>query len=303
MPHQPSQRIGGFAVLTNTFCHIPGVGEVTERTLWAAGVLSWEVAVEQATLRPARAFRATWTPHIQESIRHHEKRNATYFAEALPSNQQWRLYRDFQDSCAFVDIETTGLYASDEITTAVLYDGRSIRYYVNGHNLHQFPRDLQDYALLVTYTGKTFDVPFIERFFRVRLPQGHIDVMYPLRSLRITGGLKGCERQLGIARPGLEDVDGFVAVLLWHEHRNGKNMKALETLLAYNMQDALSLHALMAHAYNEKVKATPFVGSYALPSPSFPEVPFKPDWDTVERIRRRFPIISIGKDAVNYVRH
>ena len=125
-----------------------------------------------------------------------------------------------------MDIETTGLYWSDKITTAVLYDGRAVRYYINGKNLDEFPRDLKDYPLLVTYNGKTFDVPFIERFFQVRLPQAHIDVMYPLRSLGVTGGLKGCERQVGIARPGLEDVDGFAAVLLWNEYRNKKNVKA-----------------------------------------------------------------------------
>ena len=137
--------------------------------------------------------------------------------------------------------------------TAVLYDGRSIRHYVNGDNLDEFPTELKEYQLLVTYNGKTFDIPFIERFFSIRLPQAHIDLRYPLRSLGLKGGLKGCERQVGIARPGLEDVDGFVAVLLWNEYRNKKNVKALETLLAYNIRDALALHALMVHTHNEKV--------------------------------------------------
>jgi uncharacterized protein YprB with RNaseH-like and TPR domain len=271
-------------MLTNTFCHIPGVGEITERSLWTAGILSWEAALQQAS----RPLRASWIQHIQESIRNYETRNAAYFAEGLPGNQHWRLYHDFQETCAFVDIETTGLHPSAEITTAVLYDGRSVRYYVNGDNLHQLPKALQDYALLVTYNGKTFDVPFIERFFQIRLPQGHIDVMYPLRSLRITGGLKACERQLGIGRPGLEDIGGFTAVLLWHDYRRGKNVKALETLLAYNIQDALSLHALMVHTHNEKVKPTPFAGSHYLPPPSLPELPFKPDEDTLRRILRPF---------------
>ncbi len=274
-------------MLTNTFCHIPGIGETTERSLWAAGVTSWDAAVQQASGRPLRSFRESWTRHIQDSVRNYEERNIGYFAENLPSNQQWRLYRDFRDACAFVDIETTGLYWSDKITTAVLYDGRAVRYYINGKNLDEFPRDLKDYPLLVTYNGKTFDVPFIERFFQVRLPQAHIDVMYPLRSLGVTGGLKGCERQVGIARPGLEDVDGFAAVLLWNEYRNKKNVKALETLLAYNVRDALALHALMVHTHNEKVRATPFSGSHFLPSPSLPEPAFKPDEDTVERVRRQ----------------
>src|SRR5262249_21222972 len=85
-------------------------------------------------------------------------------------------------------------------------------------------------------------------------------------------------------RPGLEDIDGFIAPLLWDEYCNRENVKALETLLAYNIQDTLSLHTLMVHAYNEKVKATPFSGSHSLPSPSLPESPFKADHDTVERI-------------------
>ena len=213
-------------MLKNTFCHLPRIGETTERRLWEAGVTSWQVALQQGSCRPLRSFRASWTQHIQESIHNYETRNAMYFADALPSNQHWRLYQDFRDICAFVDIETTGLYPPAEITTAALYDGHSVRHYVNGDNLHQFPKDLQDYALLVTYNGKTFDIPFIERYFRIRLRQAHIDLRYPLRSLGLTGGLKACERRLGIARPGLEAVDGFFAVLLWNEYRTRGNQKA-----------------------------------------------------------------------------
>ncbi len=270
-------------MLTNTFCHIRGIGETTERGLWAAGVTSWD-AVQQASGRPPHSLRASWTRHIQDSVRNYEERNIGYFAEKLPSSQQWRLYRDFRDTCAFVDIETTGLAWNDEITTVALYDGRSVRYYVNGENLDEFPRDLKGYPLLVTYNGKTFDVPIIKRYFGIQLPQAHIDLRYPLRSLGLTGGLKSCERQLGMHRPGMEAIDGFFAVRLWNEYRNKKNVKALETLLAYNIQDALVLHALMVHAHNEKVKATPFSGSHSLPAPSLPEPAFKADDATVERL-------------------
>ena len=47
---------------------------------------------------------------------------------------------------------------SDEITTIALYDGWTIRHYVQGHNLHGFLHDVQACQLLVTYNGKTFDV-------------------------------------------------------------------------------------------------------------------------------------------------
>jgi uncharacterized protein YprB with RNaseH-like and TPR domain len=271
-------------MLTNTFCHIPGIGEKTERSLWSAGVISWDSAVPQVSIRLPRPLQESWDRHIEESHRNYKKRNAGYFAEKLPSNQQWRLYRDFRDDCAFVDIETTGLFWEHEITTAVLYDARSIRYYVNGDNLEQLPRDLKDYRLLVTYNGKRFDIPLIERFFHIRLPQAHIDLRYPLWTIGLKGGLKGCERHLGIGRPGLEGVDGFVAVLLWNEYRKRKDVKALETLLAYNVQDTVALHALMVHALNENVKATPFSASHSLPPPLPPEPPFQADHDTVKRL-------------------
>ena len=117
--------------------------------------------------------------------------------------------------------------------------------------------------------------------------QAHIDLRYPLRSLGLVGGLKGCEQQLGISRPGLENVNGFVAVLLWNEYRMRNNLKALETLLAYNIQDTLSLHTLMVHTHNEKVKTTPFSSSCSLPFSSLPESPFKADQDIVERVFRQ----------------
>ncbi len=271
-------------MLMNTFCHLPGIGEKTERKLWAAGVTSRDSSPHEALLWLPLSSEE-WSRYMREWVHQYEQRNAAYFAENLPTNQRWRLYWDFRDECAFVDIETTGLPPwGDEITTIVLYDGRTLRHYVNGDNLDQFPKDVEAYPLLVTYNGKTFDIPFLERFFRIRLPQAHIDLRYPLRSLGLKGGLKGCERQLGISRPGLENVGGFDAVLLWQEYRTQKNIKALETLLAYNIQDTLALHALMVHTHNEKVKATPFAGSYSLPAPSLPASPFKADSETLERL-------------------
>lgn len=274
-------------MLTGTFCHISGIREQTEQKLWSAGVTSWDSPLPRTAIRLSRLLQQSWPGHMQESVGHFQNRNADYFAGKLPAAQQWRLYRDFKDSCAFIDIETTGMLGSDQITTIALYDGRSVRHYVRGDNLDDFRKDVQAYSVLVTYNGKSFDVPFLERHFGIRLPLAHIDLMHPLRSLGIKGGLKGCERQVGIARPGLEDVDGFLAVLLWNDYQKRKNVKALETLLAYNIQDAISLHVLMVHAHNEKIKATPFAGSSFLPYPVLPEVSFKPDPDTVNRILRQ----------------
>lgn len=270
-------------MLTNTFCHIPGIGEKTEQNLWSAGITSWDVAALQEGVKAATRGRRSWTDHIQESISNYANRNVRYFADKLPANQQWRLYRDFQGSCAFLDIETTGFFPG-EITTIALYDGHMIRYFVNGQNLGEFVEAIRAYSLLVTYNGKTFDIPFIQGYFGIHLTQAHIDLRYTLRNLGLTGGLKACERRLDLERSGLEKVDGFLAVLLWNDYRRRGNPKALETLLAYNIQDAVSLHALMVHAHNEKVKATPFSATHALPTARPPGNPFKADPDTVNRL-------------------
>jgi uncharacterized protein YprB with RNaseH-like and TPR domain len=271
-------------MLTCTFCHFPGVGEKTEQALWAAGITSWEHML-QTTARP---LKPSWTCHAQASLDHYQRRNLGFFYDGLPVRSHWRLFQDFQHCCAFLDIETTGMSALDEITTIALYDGTTTRHYVNGHNLPDFLRDVQEYRLLVTYNGKCFDVPFIERYFGTRLRQPHIDLRHTLASLGIQGGLKRCEQQLGLQRPGLEDVDGFVAVLLWQDYRRHHNIKALETLLAYNVQDAVNLRTLMIHAHNRKVEQTPFFGSHRLEPCSTPAVPFQPDRQTVERLTRRF---------------
>src|SRR5262249_48917100 len=157
-------------------------------------VTSWGCALPYWGIRLPRSIRLSWSGLMQESIHNHANGNPSYFAEKLPSNQHWRLYRDFQDTCAFVDIETTGLSDFDGITTMILYDGKTIRHYVNGENLDTFPADVNNYRLLVTYCGKTFDIPFIQRFFGIQVTQTHIDLRWVLWSLGLKGGLKGCER-------------------------------------------------------------------------------------------------------------
>jgi uncharacterized protein YprB with RNaseH-like and TPR domain len=149
-------------MLANTFCHIPGIGRKTETRLWSSGILSWDAALSQP--EPTCCLRPSWVEHLHESRSQHALRNPAYFYEQLPASCQWRLFAEYRDVCAFLDIETTGMGWSDEITTIALYDGQTIRHYVQGHNLHEFLRDVRAYQLLVTYNGKTFDVPFLERF-------------------------------------------------------------------------------------------------------------------------------------------
>ena len=222
---------------------------------------------------------------LRESINQMASMNPNYFTELIPASHHWRFFPEFRNTTVYLDIETTGLSRYYEtITTISLYDGQSIFYYVKDQNLDDFPVDIEQYSVIVTYNGKSFDIPFIERYFGIQLNQAHIDLRYILASLGYKGGLKSCETQLGFHRGDLTDIDGFFAVLLWNDYLKNRNEKALETLLAYNIQDVLTLEVLMVIAYNLKIKNTPFYQN-SLPEPVLPESPFRVDMETVERIR------------------
>jgi uncharacterized protein YprB with RNaseH-like and TPR domain len=185
-----------------------------------------------------------------------------------------------------LDIETTGLDRHfNKITTIALFDGQAVKTYVQGQNLDEFVEDIQKYKVIVSYNGKSFDVPFIENYFNIRLDQAHIDLRYILHSLGFRGGLKGCERQLNMERGDLKDIDGFFAVLLWDEFRKTRDQKVLETLLAYNVQDTINLENLMVTTYNMKIKETPFYKKLLIEESPPPANPFRADLATVDRIK------------------
>jgi len=185
----------------------------------------------------------------------------------------------------YLDIETSGLAAGGNcITTIAVYDGKSVMWYVKGRNLERFREDIQKYKLVVTYNGSCFDIPFIESYLKIRMRQPQIDLRFLLKSLGYTGGLKGCEKKMGLDREELDGLDGFCAVLLWNDFSTRGNKKALETLLAYNVLDAVNLETLMVMAYNLKLRETPFLDTHQLPLPGPVHNPFEPHKETVDRI-------------------
>lgn len=273
-------------MLTHTFRHIPGIGLKTEKRFWQAGLSSWDDFKEPCPIRLTPEKIAIIRAYLDESKRHLLS-DPLYFYELLTGNQHWRLFPHYRGKTVYLDIETTGLSEfQDHITTIATYDGCQVRYYVHGQNLADFIDDIASYDVLVTYNGKTFDIPFIERSFGKRIHKAHIDLRYILRNLGYSGGLKSCEKQLGLDRGNLAGVNGYFAVLLWQEYKRRGNQKALETLLAYNIEDVVNLEPLMVHAYNLSLRETPFANALQLSSPPKPSLPFAPDLKVIEKIKR-----------------
>jgi len=284
-------------VIQNTFCHIPGIGLKTERLLWNAGILTWDEVIKNLTsnlpIGPGKA--RTTAKIIEESFDHLNHKNPHFFANLLPSNQHWRLFNEFRQFTAYLDIETTGSVTWEEhITTIALYDGNTIRYYVHGENLEEFEADIERYRVIVTFNGKSFDIPIIRNHFKISMRQVHIDLHYIMNYLGYKGGLKKCELQLGIDRGLLKGVDGYCAVLLWHDWVTNNNIKALETLLAYNIADTLNLEKLMIVAFNQLINETPFHISQKIAKWDPPANPFQADSETLDCIMRYLPIKNLS---------
>ena len=90
---------------------------------------------------------------------------------------------------------------------------------------------------------------------------------------------------MGMDRGDSRDIDGFFAVLLWNEFKRTGDQKALETLLAYNIQDSVTLENLMVAAYNMKLRETPFHEYHFIEEPTLPVNPYNSDLSTVDKIK------------------
>ena len=202
---------------------------------------------------------------LRESREHRDQ--AAYFHNILPPAERWRLYNDFRHSCAFLDIETTGMTIyGHEITVIGLYDGRHTHHFINGQNMEEFEDAIDSYDLLVTFNGSRFDLPFIRGYFRnLQFRQAHIDLLHLVRRLGYRGGLKSIEPLFGIARPPeIQEMSGYEAVVLWHEYQQG-NGESLRKLLLYNEADVVNLKTILDTAWERLCRELELAAGRLLP--------------------------------------
>ena len=273
-------------MIESTFCHLPGISKKREFKLWHAGITSWDIFLNAEKI-PFGQYddMKRWKDELELSRIQLAMRSSDYFKEKLPACEYWRLFPAYRNNTAFLDIETTGNYYG-YITTISIYDGEMFKNYIKGKNLQNFADDIKMYEMIITFNGKHFDVPYIHRELGCKLDQIHIDLRYEMKSIGCKGGLKKCEKESGVNRGRLDGLDGYDAVLLWKLFLITNDMKALETLLAYNNEDTIHLETLMIKVYNEKTSKFPFETSI-IPENIFPaERPFCPNTRVVKEARK-----------------
>ncbi|MDG6242893.1 MAG: ribonuclease H-like domain-containing protein [Methanolobus sp.] len=235
-------------MLTSTYIHMPRIGSTLEKRIWSNGVKTWEEFMDKKDeLLIAPSKKNMIVTGIRESFERLESRDFDFFAKSLPRAEHWRAFEEFSGKVAYVDIETTGLSPrSSSITVVGIYDGKDARTYVKGIDLDEIVDIFPEYEFLVTFNGARFDLPFIKHEFPgIEFNQLHADLMYPLRRISLTGGLKKIECELGISRAEeTVGISGFDAVRLWHQYERGDD-DALELLLKYNREDIVNLKTII----------------------------------------------------------
>lgn len=174
---------------------------------------------------------------------------------------------------AFLDTETTGLAGGSGTYAFVVGVGRITsegfrvrQFFMRDHGeepslLHALAEHLAEFDVLVTYNGKTYDLPLLEtryRMSRFRPPfarMGHLDLLFGARrlwKLRFEScRLVDLEQQIfGVERQG--DLPGEMIPYVYFEYLRTREAFRLVPIFHHNAIDILTLACLTAivpHAF------------------------------------------------------
>lgn len=179
--------------------------------------------------------------------------------------------------CGFFDIETTGLSGGTGTYVVLAALGtfekviageppafRLRQYFLAGPGdepamLHQIAADLERCETLVTYNGRTFDVPIMRSRFtlaRIESPWDRltqIDLLHPFRRMfghrMASCRLADAERRLlRIDRP--DDTPGHLIPQIYREYLVAGRVHALRGAMRHNAEDVLSLIGVLSAIAN-----------------------------------------------------
>ncbi|MCG8608347.1 DUF429 domain-containing protein [bacterium] len=295
-------------MLESTFIHLPGIGLKTEKGLWASGIYTW-ADFKQARREQPDLFDKNPKDRIRGALEESEAAlangDADYFAERLPSSEQYRTVLQFQTETGFLDIETTGLSSYyDHITVVGLWVAGEYRCFVQGDRPARLQEMFDGVKCLVTFNGSIFDLPFIRRHHaKITLPKAHLDLRFFARRFGLSGGQKQIEQELQLARDeGVAQVTGERAPLLWHDYRLG-NLEALKQLIRYNWADVVGMQSILDAVLSRVQEPVSILPSFAQRSAfrdSVPSIAFAKSKTTSRRNRifvtkyagRRGPLVT-----------
>jgi uncharacterized protein YprB with RNaseH-like and TPR domain len=198
--------------------------------------------------------------------------------EVLACLSQDEAFKDLDLSTAlFIDLETTGLsggsgvipfnvgmgyYRDDKFVVGQYFLGEMAEEERMIHELAEFFKEM-DFQSVVTYNGKSFDIPLLEtRFILHRQPftlseLPHLDFLFPARRLW-SHKYESCRLfhlALHVVQTGrTEDIPSAEVPWRYFQYLQTGNYNLIEPILYHNQEDILSLLGLVvigAHIFNE----------------------------------------------------
>lgn len=244
-------------MLKISFSCLKGFSDSAEQKIWQLGCLTWE----HIAYLPSGTFSPDKTRSLATEINRAKiayiAQLPDYFIHRFKHANKVRVFKDFQENSAVLDIETTGLGKKDIVTTIALLKKGIIHVFINGVDLDNFLFMLKDVRLLITFNGTRFDLPFLRKHFSIDLNMPHLDLMPVLNALGYRGGQKKCEETCLMRRTFSQCKSGKDAIRLWKEWESKKNRNALQNLAVYNAEDVFMIEKLAVMAYNRVMKIYP----------------------------------------------
>jgi len=249
-------------MLDQALSHLPGIGPERLRRLHDAGIWTWADVCARPPPPTVRLGPAAWdavrceAERCQQACQNGDLR---YLATRLNPADRWRLLAEYLADATFVDIETTGLTWSSQITVIAGWQNGRCHTFVRGENLDAALDLLEQARLLVSFNGSSFDVPHILRAFNIpELPCSHLDLRWVCYREALRGGLKAIERALGFNRPPeLVGVDGAEAVQLWQAWERHHDAAARQRLESYCRADTLAMRRIAVELLRRRGCAIP----------------------------------------------
>ena len=245
-------------MIEHTFQMLPSVGAKKEKALWESDILSWDDFLSADSIdcvKPALKERSD--PIVMQAAELLKDDDSFALADLIPKSEHWRMFDHFKDDAAYLDIETDGL-SRDALVTVVTVHRKDRTYTLTeGFDLdpESLSKALEGSKILVTYNGSCFDVPVLRNSFpEVDLDIPQYDLRFASRKVGYKGGLKPLEIELGIHRSeDILDVDGAMAVHLWHQWKRNGDEDALNILQEYNRADTVNLEYIAGVIYGKLV--------------------------------------------------
>jgi len=245
-------------MIEHTFQMLPSVGAKKERNLWEEGILDWDdflAADSIGCVKPALKERSD--PIVMQALDLLKEDDAFALSDLFPKSEHWRLYDHFKDDTAYLDIETDGLSRDSLVTVVTVHRKDGTYTLTEGFDLgpESLSEALEGVKMLVTFNGSCFDVPVLRNSFpQVDLDIPQFDLRFASRKVGFKGGLKPLEIELGIHRSDdIIDVDGAMAVRLWHQWERNSDEDALNILREYNRADTINLEYIAGVIYGRLV--------------------------------------------------